>query len=52
MCIAIVCEPGCDVTNFEIKPFFQKTKKSNKKLKYLENEKRFQGKIKSIFNHL
>ena len=41
MCIAIVCEPGCDVTNFEIKPFFQKTKKSNKKLKYLENENRF-----------
>ena len=22
MCIAIVCKPGCDVKNFEIKPIF------------------------------
>ena len=47
MCISIVCEPGCDVMNFEvnliflIKPFFLHDKKSGQKLKYLENEKSF-----------
>ena len=47
MCIAMVCEPGCDVKNFKInmisliKPFFYMTKKSRRKLKYLENEKIF-----------
>ena len=47
MYIAIVCFPGCDVTNFEInlifrlKPFFYMTKKSSLKLKYLQNEKSF-----------
>ena len=33
---------------FLIEPFFYMTKKSWQKLKYLENEKSFQGKIKSI----
>ena len=47
MCIAIVCEPGCDVINFEIKliflikSFFYSTTKSRQKLKYLENGKTF-----------
>ena len=47
MCIAIVCEPGCDVINFklnpifQIKPFLYITKKPRQKLKYLENEKSF-----------
>ena len=47
--IVIVCQLGCDVINFEfnliliIKPFFYMTKKSRQKLKYLENEKRFQN---------
>ena len=27
------------------------TKKANQKLKYLENEKSFQGEMKSIFHH-
>ena len=45
---------GCDAVNCEvnliflIKPFF---KKSRRKWKYLENEKSFQGTIKSIFHH-
>ena len=45
MCIATVCEPSCDVIDFEIefilliKPFFYMTKKSIQKFKYLENEK-------------
>ena len=58
MCIAIVCFPGCDVITFEInlivliKPFYYMTKKSRQKFKYLENEKSFQGEIKSIFHHL
>ena len=45
MCIATVCEPSCDVIDFEIefilliKPFFDMTKKSIQKFKYLENEK-------------
>ena len=39
MCIAIVCQPGCDVTNFEIKlillikPFFYMTKNSKRNFK-------------------
>ena len=47
MCILIVCQPGCDVTNFEInlifliKPFFHMTKQSRQPFKYLENEKSF-----------
>ena len=57
MCTAIVCLPGCDVLKFEInlifltKPFFYMIKISRQKFKYLENEKRFSGKIKSIFYH-
>ena len=45
ICIAIVCEPGCDVINLEInlvfliKPFFYMTKKSKQKLKYIVNKK-------------
>ena len=45
MCIAIICEPGCDVISFEINliflidPFFYMTKKSRQKLKCLENER-------------
>ena len=47
MGIAIVCQPGCDVMDFEInlffliEPFFYMTKKSLQKLIYLENEKSF-----------
>ena len=37
--------------NFLIKPFCYMTKKSRQKFKYLENEKRFWGEIKSIFYH-
>ena len=48
MYIAIVCFPGCDVMNFEIKPFLYMTKKSIQKLKYLENEKSFYDKKKKI----
>ena len=57
ICIAIVWEPDCDVTNFEInfvfliKSFFFMTKKSRQKLIYLENEKSFWVEIKSIFHH-
>ena len=42
--------------NFEInliiliKPFFHMTKRSKQKFKYIENEKRLQGEIKSIFH--
>ena len=49
-----VCFPGCDFINFEInlifliKWFFYMTKKSRQKCRYLENEKSFQGEIKSI----
>ena len=45
ICIAIVCQPGYDITNFEInlifltKPFFYITKNSRQKIKHLENEK-------------
>ena len=47
MGLVIVCWPGCIVINFEInlifliKPFFYVTKKSRKKIKYLENKKSF-----------
>ena len=53
-CIAIVCFQGCDVINLEInlifliKLFFYMTKKSQQKVKYLENEKSFKGEIKNI----
>ena len=45
ICIAIVCQPDYDITNFEInlifltKPFFYITKNSRRKIKHLENEK-------------
>ena len=45
MCIAIVRQPGCDVTNFEmnlifiIKPFSKIIKKSRQKFKYPEQVK-------------
>ena len=57
MCIAIVCFPGCDAINFEmnliflIKPFFYISKKSRQTVKYLENEKSFQGEMKNIFHY-
>ena len=47
MCIAIVCQLGCDVINFKIdlifliELFLYMTKKSRQKLKYLKNEKSF-----------
>ena len=47
LCIASVCESGCDVITFEInlifliKPFFYMKKKSRQKFKYLENKKSF-----------
>ena len=47
MCIAIICQPSCDVIDFEINLIFQikafsyMTKKSRQKFKYLENEKSF-----------
>ena len=49
--------PGCDVKNSEIslifliKLFFDMIENSRQKFKYLENEKRFYGEIKSIFHH-
>ena len=55
MSVAIVCQPGCDVINFEInlifliKPFFDMSEHSRQKCKYLEKEKSFKGEIKSIF---
>ena len=55
MCIAIVCQPGCNVLNFEInfifllRPFLYMTKKSKQKLKYLQNENSLLGEIKSFF---
>ena len=57
MCISIACSPGCDVINFEInlifliKPFLFIIRMPKQNLKYLENEKSFQGEIKSIFYH-
>ena len=56
MCIVIICCPVCDVINFEfnhsflIKPFFEMTKKSARKCKYLKNKKRFQPGIKSFYS--
>ena len=50
MCITIVCKLGCDVIEFDvnhiilIKAFRCMTKKSRKKLKYLDNEKPFEVK--------
>ena len=47
MCIAVICYPGCDVMDFEIKliflmePFFLRDQKVMTKPKYLENEKSF-----------
>ena len=57
MSIAIVFYPGCGVINFEInltfliKPLFYMTKTSRQKIEYRENEKGFQGEIKSNFHH-
>ena len=57
ICIAIVCFPGCGDIYFEInlilliKPFFNITKKSEWKYKYLESNKSFASEIKSIFHH-
>ena len=57
MRITIVCWPGCDVIKFEInrifliRPLWYMTKKSRQKLKFLENERSFWGKIKRIFRH-
>ena len=56
MCIAIVCQPGCDVIKFEInltfliKLFCYMTEKSRQKFKQLENEKSFRGEIKKQFS--
>ena len=36
---------------FLIQPFRYMTKKLRQKIKYLENEKSFYGKIKNIFRH-
>ena len=57
ICIAVatVCEPGCDVIDFEIhriyliKLFLYMTKEPREKPRYLENEKSVEGEIKSIF---
>ena len=57
MCITIIYWPSCDVIKFEInsifyiKQFCYMTKRSRKKLKYLENKKSFWGEIKSIFHN-
>ena len=56
MCVVVICFPGCDVINLEInlifliKPFFFMNKISRQNFKDLDNEKSFQGEIKSIFN--
>ena len=43
MCIAIVCEPGCDVMNFEvnvlIKPFFLHDQKGMTKMQIPREQK-------------
>ena len=58
MCIAVDCEPVCDVIKPEtnlihlIKPFFYITKKSKQKFKYLEIETSFKGEIKSSIFHI
>ena len=47
MCIAIICQPGCDAINseinfiFQINPFFYMIEKSRQKSKYLKDEKSF-----------
>ena len=67
ICIAVACYPirvlqlfvtqGCDVKNFKItlifliKPFFCIAKTLGQKFRYIEKEKNFQGKTKSIFHH-
>ena len=56
ICVAIVCFPAYDVTNFEInlifliKSLWYRNKKSRQKLKYIENEKSFWDEIKSIYS--
>ena len=56
MCVVVICFPGCDVINLEInlifliKLFFFMNKISRQNFKDLDNEKSFQGEIKSIFN--
>ena len=48
MCNATICKIGCEVISFEInlifliKPYFDITKNSRQKFKYLENEKNFE----------
>ena len=55
MCIPLVCQPGCDVINFEInlisliKPLLYMTKNAKQKLKYLKNEKSFPVEKKTFF---
>ena len=54
MCIVIVCFPVCHPINFQINLsscFFPWSKKSEQKLKYLQNKKSFLGEIKSIFHY-
>ena len=52
------CYPVCEVINFEIhlsfptKPFSYVTKNSEQILKYLKNEKSFQGKIQKHISSL
>ena len=49
MCVVIICGPVCN-HNLFTKPFFNITKKSRQKYKYLKNEKSFQHEI-NIFQH-
>ena len=55
MFIAIICYAGYDVTKVEInfifliKPLCYMTNRSRQKLKYVENEKSFWGKVKAFF---
>ena len=56
MCITVVCFPSCDIINLNlnlllIKPLFYMTGNSRQKFKYFENQKSFQGEIRSIFHH-
>ena len=51
MCIASICFPGSDFITFQINLnflilVFHMTKMSRQKVKYLENEKGFNGEIK------
>ena len=42
MCMTMVCEPSCDVMNFETnQAAFRHKQKARQKLKYLENQKSF-----------